>query len=157
MKAVFPVRFMFAFLISVAVLGLLADGGQGQDVDGFQVTQVQLELVRQLYNDNIGAVPQVRDLLANERINFHVEGMGCVAIVNRDGVMQSIEPGEMPDPTMNMYTDMETMENIMLGETEPLDALKEGRIWYEGVGFFNWLRFAFAGLLFNIAAALGLV
>jgi hypothetical protein len=128
----------------------------GQD-GGLEITQEQLELVRRLYNENIGSVPQVRDLLANERINFHVEGMGCVAIVNRDGVMESIEPGEMPDPTMNMYTDVETLEDIMTGETEPLDALKEGRIWYEGVGFFNWLRFAFAGMLFNIASALGLV
>jgi hypothetical protein len=125
--------------------------------EGLELTQEQLEMVREMYNQNIGTVPMVRDFLANERINFYVEDMGCVAIVNQDGVMQSIEPGEMPDPTMNMYTDTGTLEDIMTGETEPADALKEGRISYEGVGLVNWLRFSFANAVFTLGTVLGFV
>ncbi|MCK4714302.1 MAG: hypothetical protein KAT35_01915, partial [Candidatus Aenigmarchaeota archaeon] len=121
------------------------------------ISPEMLEMVRQMYNQNIGSVPQVRDMLGNERINFFIDGLGCVAIVNENGEMASIESGEMSDPTMNMYTDMETMEGIVAGDVSPLDALKDGRIWYEGVGFFNWLRFSLAGLMFSIGAALGLV
>jgi putative sterol carrier protein len=125
--------------------------------EGFVMTQAELDLVRDIYNQNINSVPMVRDMLANERINFYVEGAGVVAIVNEGGQMQSIEAGEMPDQTMNMYVDMETLEDIMVGETDPVEALKEGKITYEGVGFFNWLRFAFANAAFGIGAALGLV
>jgi hypothetical protein len=116
-----------------------------------------LEMVRQMYNQNINSVPQVRDMLANERINFHIEDLGCAGIVNQDGVMLSIESGCLEDPSMNMYSDMGTLNDIMLGELDPVDALKEGRIRYEGVGFFNWIRFAFTNMLFTIASALGMV
>lgn len=124
---------------------------------GMPVTQEQLEMVRDMYNQNIGSVPQVRDLLANERINFYIKDLGAVAIVNKDGEMQSMEPGELSDQSMNMYTDMKTLSDIMSGELEPLDAIKQRKIWYEGVGFFNWLRFTFAKFFFDVGVALGFV
>jgi putative sterol carrier protein len=124
---------------------------------GNGISQEQLAMVRDMYNNNIASSPQVRDLLANERINFYIDDFGTVSIVNVGGNMESIQDGELPDPTMNMYSDMETLEAIMLGSLDPVDALKEGRIRYEGVGIVNWIRFAFANLAFSIAALLGFV
>ena len=95
-------------------------------------------------------------MLANERINFYIENAGVAGIVNKDGKMESIQIGELPDPTMNMYTDMETLEDIIFGKLNVLDALKGGKITYEGVGFFNWVRFGFANFVFGILVVLGM-
>ena len=138
----------------VAMPGCLAqEDSAGTDQS---LNDAQLDLVRNIYNNNIGAVPQVRDMLANERINFYIEDAGVAGIVNKDGKMESIQIGELPDPTMNMYTDMETLQDIIFGKLNVLDALKEGKITYEGVGFFNWVRFGFANFVFGVLVALGM-
>jgi putative sterol carrier protein len=92
----------------------------------------------------------VANLFANERINIYMEGFGIVGVVTQDSGIAEISEGELADPTVNIRSDLETVEGIVKGEIKIIDALREGKITYEGVGFFNMLRFAFANFLFNL-------
>ncbi len=126
-------------------------------IEDFNITQSHLDVAKDIYNQNIDSVPEVRDMLANERINLHIEGVGTFSIVNKDGEMQSIEEGEMADPTLNVNTDTETVMDVMSGKKQPADTIKDGSLSFAGVGLFNWLRFEIVRIFIGIAAALGML
>lgn len=126
-------------------------------IEDFNITQSHLDVAKDIYNQNIDSVPEVRDMLANERINLHIESVGTFSIVNKDGEMQSIEEGEMADPTLNVNTDTETVMDVMSGKKQPADTIKDGSLSFAGVGLFNWLRFEIVRIFIGIAAALGML
>jgi hypothetical protein len=139
------------------ILGSL-EGKRLKDLMGqITIDESQLDMIRDLYNDNMGSAPQVRDLLANERINLVIEDVGTFGIVNEDGEMKSLTLGELPDPTLQVSTNLDTVTDLVLGTKQAVDALRDGSIGFVGIGPWNWLRFEIARIMFGIASALGMV
>src|SRR3990172_9236106 len=60
-----------------------------------------------------------------------------------------------PHPTLNVYIDQETIDQIIAGEITPLDALQQGKIRYEGVGFVKWVKFKVVNTALRIMSILG--
>lgn len=100
-------------------------------------------------SEEIMGQPGISYLFWNEKVNVHVEGMGDYNVVFRDGVVVGAGEGFLPDQTMNMYTDRQTVYEIAYGDTDALTALKRGRVRYEGVGLVEGFKFWFADLMFD--------
>ncbi len=132
--------FLFSFLILTP--GALAETNETSGID--------LDTIKDFYNNNINSYPEVAGLFANERLNLYIEGYGVIGVVTEDSEIKEISEGELADPTVNIRSDSETIEGIVGGEVSIIEAIKDGRITYEGVGFFNMLKFTFANFLFNL-------
>ncbi|UCC92059.1 MAG: hypothetical protein JSV39_02245 [Candidatus Aenigmatarchaeota archaeon] len=122
-----------------------------------ETSGIDLEMIKDFYNNNIQSYPEVANLFANERLNLYIEGYGVVGVVTQDSEIKEMSEGELADPTVNINTDMETIEKIMNGEVSVVDELKSGDITFEGVGFWNWLKIAFANFIFSILSVFGMV
>ncbi|NYZ61130.1 hypothetical protein H0O01_05545 [Candidatus Micrarchaeota archaeon] len=100
--------------------------------------------------EEIRGVPGVSYFFGNEKVNFYVEGFGDYFVVFADGEVVEAGEGELPDRTMNVYTDENTLYGLYYGEITPMEALKTGRLRYEGVGFFEGFKFWLGDLMFNM-------
>lgn len=88
-------------------------------------------------------------LVANERVNLYVEGMGEFHATLENGVVVDVGEGPGPNPTMNVYTDEQTAKMLYYGDMEPVEALNRGLVAYEGVGFFEGFKFWATGFMFD--------
>ncbi len=107
------------------------------------------------YKDDIisfidGALGGGYDILnqfANARINVHIGGLADgFHIITKDKKVQSADVGLLDDPSVNVFSDTETLEKLRKGTLSPKEALKNGSIRWEDVGtfgffvnFVNWL------------------
>ena len=83
------------------------------------------------YATDLQKVPVISSLFRNERVNLYIEGNRNIFLVTKDG-------------------EIETMEQIIGEEITFSEALEEGAIRWEGVGFLNSLKFGVFGFLFSI-------
>lgn len=173
MEAMERRAFLVTVVILLIVMGLAPFIGSALDIESIvedlegksledflgkmNVTDSQLETVKGVYNDNVNSIPEVRDLLANERIDLEIDGFGTFGIVNKDGKMESIQAGALDDPSLRIETDVETVLGMATGLKDPKQAVKDGSIRFTGVGFWNWLRFEVTKLFFGVASFLGMV
>lgn len=79
--------------------------------------------------------PFLGKIFGNERMNVYIGGQAPFNIVTSGGKVESLGAGEIGNPSMKVYADMGTINQLIAGELTPLDALLEGKIKYEGVGF----------------------
>jgi len=94
----------------------------------------------------LGGLPEwIAGMFANERINIIVDGTPMAGVVMEDGVIISAEMSPLEDPTMDMLTSKETVVAIFSGDVSFEDAILNGDITMEGVGF-NAIKMAFANL-----------
>lgn len=135
---------------------VLADGTQigvidilatGKDI---QKSIANLETIKDLYNTNLQKVPVISSLFRNERVNLYIEGNRSISLVTKDGEIETITEDLIEDQIVNVYTDIETIEKIIGEEITLSEALEEGAIRWEGVGFLNSLKFGVFRLFFNI-------
>lgn len=101
-------------------------------------------------SEEIMGAPGISYFMGNERMNLYVEGMGEYNMAFQNGAVTDASDGLRPDPTMNVYTDMDTMYGIYYGEITPAYALQSGRVRYEGVGFFEGFKFWLGDLIFDM-------
>ena len=85
------------------------------------------------------------DMFANERINIYVDNQPAASIIIVDGIIEEVG-GVIEDPSMNMYLDSEIIDRMISGGLEFVEALLNGDIKYEGVGFFNAIKVFFANI-----------
>lgn len=116
------------------------DNLSAEDIEQYET------VIREFYSM---AIQQYGDLLGgfigNERMNIYIEGLDSpVYAVTENNELKDMGAGELDDHTMNVYSDIGTLAEIAMGETAPLDALKDGRIRFEGVGFMSALKMFFA-------------
>lgn len=121
----------------------------GEEFEEF-TGEENLETIKDLYNANLQRIPFVASLFRNERINLYIGGDMNFSFITEDGRIETIAKGQLGDPTVNIYTDVETVEELLEGEMTFTEALKEGKIGYEGVGFFNSIKYGLADFLFKI-------
>lgn len=88
-------------------------------------------------------------LFSDERINVHfaMEDNSDVVmgLITSNGKFSSLSSGELEDPSLNVYVAEDVMAEIENSDNpgEVLQtALKDGRIRYEAIGFFNKIKFA---------------
>ncbi|NYZ77341.1 hypothetical protein H0O02_03430 [Candidatus Micrarchaeota archaeon] len=107
----------------------------------------ELDAIRNLYENGLLAFPTMKDFLGSERANIIIEGKTSYYALTDRGEMYEVAPGVVEDPTVVITTDIGTLDEIDAGLLSPLAAYKEGRIKIEGIGFFNALKFWFAGMM----------
>jgi len=107
-----------------------------------------LEQLMEMYNSNVEKAPAVAKFFKNERVNLYIEKIkkASISFVTKDGKMITVTKGELENPTVNVYTDMETIENIIRREMTFTEAMETGKITYKGVGFFKSIKIAIAKL-----------
>ena len=149
----------FLLLALIASYGAMAQEAEMPEIEQIaaDIGSIDLEMIKEFYNDNIQSYKQVADLFANDRINIYVEGYGTVGVVTENSAIKEINSGETENPTVNIKTNMDTIQKIMSGEKSMVDVMKSGEITLEGVGFLNWLRIAIANFMFTAASVFGLV
>ena len=104
------------------------------------------------YNANASFLPIVSDTIYEERINVYIEDVGTFYALTQEGQIVEHGPKELPDQTLNIYTDEETIQQLVSGELGFDQALYEDRVIIEGVGLVNAIKFGLANLIFDILA-----
>ena len=95
----------------------------------------------------ITSSPVLSDIFGNERMNIYILGMGEYYVVVNEGEIVEEGEGELPDQTMNVYTDVHTVQMLESKKISPLGAIKKDLIIYEGVGFVEGIKFWIADFL----------
>ncbi len=98
-------------------------------------------------------------LFGNEQINFHIKldnsNEAVFGMVMENKVVKSVTSSGVAKPTLNVYASEAVIQEIVSSASPPtalLNALKEEKITYKAVGFFNKIKFAFLSVFSNIAA-----
>jgi hypothetical protein len=94
-------------------------------------------------------VPIISSLFANERINVNLEDAEY-SLVTCDGAIIDVGAGTREEPTVEVFSDMETIERIVTGDLGVEEALEEGDIRYEGVGFLTSVKFGVVDTIYDI-------
>jgi len=101
---------------------------------------------------SVNDVPVVSGFLANERINMHLPE-GEYHVTTRDGSITESGDGSGTDPTVNVWSDEETLRQIADGDLSFEEAVSSDRVRFEGVGLVNSLKFAVSGLIVKVKTA----
>lgn len=84
-----------------------------------------------------------KKLFGSERANIYIENYGEFSAVTKKGKLISYEKGLLDNPTINVYTDKETVEKIIQGELNFKDALDKKLVSYQAIGFWHKFKFKF--------------
>ncbi len=73
--------------------------------------------------------PFLKKIFGNERMNVYVEGQEPFSIVTQNRKVQTTrwDPGEF-SPSVRVYTDMDTINQLVTGELAPTDALLQDKV-----------------------------
>lgn len=99
--------------------------------------------------------PFLGKIFGNERMNVYIDDQAPFNIITSGGRVESLNHGEIENPTMRVYTDMGTIDQLIAGELMPVDALQQGKIRYEGVGFVNKIKFKLLSVVSGILTKFG--
>lgn len=133
-------------LVSAAPSTVIAPRTAGTPKPGETPDAPLSDLVSRLHNE-----PVLMDFLPNERVNILLPD-GEYRIMTRDGEVTESGDGAFADPTVNVYADRQTLDEIGTGELSFEDAVSTGRVHFEGVGLVNGLKFAVSENLLKIRA-----
>jgi hypothetical protein len=97
-------------------------------------------------------VPVAMDFLSSERINVYLPE-GEYHVTTRDGTITDSGEGSGNDPTVNVWSDEETLRQIAASELAFEKAVASDRVRFEGVGFTSSLKFTVSSLVVKIKAA----
>lgn len=103
---------------------------------------------------SIDDVPAVADFLSDERINVHLPE-GEYHITTEDGDITDSGDGSGTDPTVNVWSDEQTLRQIAGGELSFETAVSSDRVRFEGVGIVNSLKFSLSAFIVKVKAAFG--
>lgn len=82
----------------------------------------------------------IQRIFGNERINADIKGAVPFHVITEDGIVIEISEGMLEDPTMNLYSDEDTIRDIIGKELTISEAMEQGRIRYEGVGIIKSIK-----------------
>jgi hypothetical protein len=101
---------------------------------------------------SLNDVPVAADFLANERINVYLPD-GEYHVTTQDSTITESGDGAGADPTVNVWSDEQTLRQIAEGDLSFEEAVSSDRVRFEGVGFVNSLKFTVSGFILKIKAA----
>jgi hypothetical protein len=99
--------------------------------------------------EEVGAMPFISRMVANERINFNL-GQEVYHAITVDGEVDEAGEGEVSNPSVRVFTDTGTLNAIINGEITVEGAYRDGKIKIKGVGFFNSLKLGVVNSLFGL-------
>jgi len=104
-----------------------------------------------LTSEQIGEtlLPLIGILFKSERININISGMGQAYVILQDGKVIDDGLGSIDDPTVLFTTDAKSVAGAVAGKLSTHQAIKDGYLKIEGVGFFNSFRIWFFLFLFK--------
>ena len=96
-------------------------------------------------------------LFSDERINIYFS-MGTdedviMGLITSNNKFSSLSSGELEDPSLNVYVAEDVMAKIESSDNPGKvlqTALKDGRIRYEAIGFFNKIKFAAINVMITV-------
>ena len=100
-------------------------------------------------SEDLASVPMLSGLMGNERINFYVQGLGEYHTTLENGKVVEEGEGLQANPTMNVFSDEQTVNMLYYGDFGHLEALKRKLITYEGIGFVEGVKFWATDFLFD--------
>ena len=102
------------------------------------------------YRSSLAGVPVLGGAFSDERVNIRTEEGDEGHLVTRNGSVESYGLSLLPDPTVEVDTDRETVRYIAGGMMSVQQALSGGRMEVRGKGILGGLRFWAYGALFGI-------
>jgi|SRR3989344_3149054 len=122
----------------------------------FSLSTSALTLQEIELGDTIKAVdqelPTPEVLFGNQKLNIHIQDDSKILILGietENNRVKSFTKQELTEPTLNIYTDIETLNQILTTEDPKqtlLDSISEKKITYEAVGIVNKLKFGLINL-----------
>ena len=122
----------------------------------FSLSTSALTLQEIELGDTIKAIdqelPTPEVLFGNEKLNIHIQDDSKILILGietENNRVKSFTKQELTEPTLNIYTDIETLNQILTTEDPKqtlLDSISEKKITYEAVGIVNKLKFGLINL-----------
>lgn len=120
----------------------------GQECD--HLRPLDLASFKQAYDSGITNLPVISGVFSNQKINLFVEGAEEYSVITTESGIEEIKEGFLDNPTMNLFTDIDTVKDIEAGDLDFLEALDLGRIEYKGVGVLNSIKFGALNLVYSI-------
>ncbi|MFC1742298.1 hypothetical protein ACFL3V_07220 [Nanoarchaeota archaeon] len=96
--------------------------------------------------------PGTAKLIKNERINVFIDNQFEWSTTTKHGIIQNITDNYIKNPTLNIYTKSEGLNQLKAGEITFEQALNQNIISLKGVGFKKSLKFGIAGKLSKIVS-----
>ena len=97
-------------------------------------------------------LPTPEILFGNQKLNINIQDDSktlILGIETENNKIKSFIKQELTEPTLNIYTDLETLNKIVTTEDPKqtlLDSISEKKITYEAVGIVNKLKFGLINL-----------
>lgn len=110
-----------------------------------QIFLEQLPQIQEQFNSAPLTGP-VKFFVGNEKINLYLENE-TISIIMKDGKIETIQSTEIEDPTLIVTASDKALLDYANNSLDMKQALKNKEITYEGVGFFNKIKFSSLGLL----------
>lgn len=109
-----------------------------------------LKEIQKSYNEQKSDAPEfLLNLFGNERMNIYIDDI-TLHIIMVDGKMTEIDTKGLDDRTMDIHLSQETVKQILNQEIELKQALDQGLIKYQGVGFGSKIKFGAVKVLYKI-------
>ncbi|MDD5171634.1 MAG: matrixin family metalloprotease [Candidatus ainarchaeum sp.] len=106
------------------------------------------EAVR-MYNTGLMMMPVLGSVFSDERVNIITFEGDESHVVTEGGAVTGHGEGLLPDPTMTVRTDRETIRLVAGGEMTAYQAVANGKIMVEGNDFFSALRLGLYRVVFG--------
>ncbi len=150
--------FVLVLMTVLCTVAATAITVNGHEINLQNIDPEQIEEGVQAYNTNYtDQVPGlVQSLVGDERVTVNISAGNDTIVysVVMDGMqIERVEDSGLDDPTLIVYTSTETVETIVTAENprdRAVNALREGEIWYETVGFLRTLKFGAVSTLIKL-------
>ena len=120
------------------------------------ISETELNEFKDVYNKHADQASNIIiSIFGNENAVLYVDNYDPVFFKMKNGYIIDIGFGELPDKTMNVYTDEETIKEMTQGKTTFHRALREGKIRYEGVDLISSIKAGVANLFIGISSWFG--
>jgi hypothetical protein len=149
-----------AFVTAILVVALLGLAPAAVGTNGGSGLFNDMKPLVEVYNENVGKVPLVTSLIGEERINGSIslnDGsvLSLAIMTDEDAKITSFQEGEISDPTINAYSDENTVRSI-INSGDPVatfqNVLDTGTIQIEAVGMGGKIKIGLAKVALKIAS-----
>jgi hypothetical protein len=149
-----------AFVTAILVVALLGLAPAAVGTNGGSSLFNDMKPLVEVYNENVGKVPLVTSLIGEERINGSIslnDGsvLSLAIMTDEDAKITSFQEGEISDPTINAYSDENTVRSI-INSGDPVatfqNVLDTGTIQIEAVGMGGKIKIGLAKVALKIAS-----
>jgi len=133
--------FLFIVLLSFSVCSVCAETNSS-DFSGVRGSGINAAQFVDFYNREVAGTSGIVDkIFGNERINIYLDDDLAFGVVTSDGkIIEENETG-IEEPTLNVYIKSEDLQDLINGRLTIEDALRSGKIKYQGAGFFAKVKF----------------